>query len=301
MGYADGRTISAGGQRIVSSPGVTSHQSYLPGVDGLRCLAVFAVLLFHAHLFEAGWAGVWLFFAISGFVITRSLRAIVELGLPPSEILRRFYLKRSFRILPLYLASIFVFSLVILAFSSDWREKLNHLLYLLTFTYNFYRLGSGYVHNAFFGHFWSLSVEEQFYFTYPVLLIFLGAARLRYALAAALIVFPIVRLIVSSTYGDLAPQAHVVDVTAWRGNALYQLGVSQFDAFAVGALIALNEARIRTANLVLPVVASIAAMSLALYAAVYGPLFGGLEEAFRVNIYGDYAEVWLYSVLNFTS
>jgi peptidoglycan/LPS O-acetylase OafA/YrhL len=275
-----------------------SQGTYLPEVDGLRCLAVLAVVLFHTGIFRTGWIGVWLFFVISGFVITRSLLADVQRGMSAKAMLRRFYLRRSFRILPLYLGSILVFTLVIVAFSSDREQKLHDLPFLLTFTYNFYRLRSGYVNNDFFSHFWSLSVEEQFYLVYPALLIVLGVLRLRYLLAAALVIVPAIRLIVSLIYGAITPEEVDVDPAAWRGNAVYQFGLTQFDAFAIGALIALNEARIRTSAFALPIAAGVAAASIALYAAFYLPIFGGLKQAFHVNIDGHYAEVWLYSVLD---
>jgi hypothetical protein len=63
-------------------------------------------------------------------------------------------------------------------------------------------------------------------------------------------------------------------------------------------LIAVNEARIRTSAFALPVAVGIAAASLALCAAFYLPIFGGLKQAFHVNIDGHYAEIWLYSVLD---
>jgi len=274
------------------------RQSHVPGIDGLRCLAVAAVILFHAHVFRVGWAGVWLFFVISGFVITRSLHADIAAGLPASEVFRQFYLKRSFRILPLYLGAVLVFSLMISSFSADRGEKLQHLPYLLTFTYNFYRLGSAYIHNDYFGHFWSLSVEEQFYLVYPTLLILLGATRLSRALLIGLIAVPLIRLIVSLAYGAATPAAAIPDLAAWRGNAVYQLSIAQFDAFACGALIALNETRIRAARFALPAIAGLALTALIIYAALYGALFGGPAEAFRVNLYGYYGEIWLYSVVD---
>ncbi len=275
-----------------------ARQSHVPGVDGLRCFAVLAVMLFHVGMSKTGWAGVWLFFVISGFVITRSLMANAALGLPAKELFRRFYLKRSFRILPLYLGSISAFTLVILSFASERGEKLDHLPWLLTFTYNFYRLDSDYVPNDFFGHFWSLSVEEQFYFVYPALLVLLGIARLRYALIAALVAAPLIRLMVSLIYGAITPEELDVNRAFWRGNAVYQFGLTQFDAFAIGALIALNERRIRASDHAFPAVASVALGALAIYAAIYLPVFGGIKWAFHVNIDGHYAQVWLYSVLD---
>jgi peptidoglycan/LPS O-acetylase OafA/YrhL len=287
-----------GAKRDAAAAATVPLQSYVPGIDGLRCVAVLAVLLFHGGISPTGWVGVWLFFVISGFVITRSLLASAELGLSPQEVLRQFYLKRAFRILPLYLGAILIFTLVILVFSRNRDEKLEHLPYLLTFTYNFYRLDSNYVNNDFFSHFWSLSVEEQFYFVYPALLIVLGVLRLRRVLVAALVVVPLVRLIVGVIYGVITPEETDVDRALWRGNAVYQFGLTQFDAFAIGGLIALNEARIRSSDWALPVVASLAVASLAAYAAVYLPMLGGIKHAFHVNMDGHYAEVWLYSVLD---
>jgi peptidoglycan/LPS O-acetylase OafA/YrhL len=289
------------GQRIARAAEAAAPHGYVAGVDGLRCLAILSVLLFHGGIFRTGWVGVWLFFVISGFVITRTLLADAERGLPAKAMFRRFYLKRAFRILPLYLGAILVSTLAIVAFSSDRGEKLEHLPFLLTFTYNFYRLESDYVNNDYFSHFWSLSVEEQFYLVYPALLICLGVVRLRYVLVTALAVVPVIRLIVSQIYGVITPEEIDVDRAVWRGNAVYQFGITQFDAFAIGGLIALNEARIRRRDFVLPVVAGLAVASLALYAAVYLPVFGGLKQAFHVNIDGHYAEVWLYSVLDLTA
>jgi peptidoglycan/LPS O-acetylase OafA/YrhL len=286
---------------MARAEGAAAPHGYVAGVDGLRCLAILSVLLFHGGIWRNGWIGVWLFFVISGFVITRTLLADAERGLPAKAMFRRFYLKRAFRILPLYLGAIVVFTLAIVAFSSDRAEKLEHLPFLLTFTYNFYRLDSDYVNNDYFSHFWSLSVEEQFYLIYPTLLICLGVLRLRYVLMTALVVVPVIRLIVSQIFGVITPEEIDIDRAMWRGNAVYQFGITQFDAFAIGGLIALNEARIRRRDFVLPVVAGLAAASLTLYATIYLPIFGGLKEAFHVNIDGHYAEVWLYSVLDLTA
>ncbi|HEX3500190.1 MAG TPA: hypothetical protein VHT04_12790, partial [Stellaceae bacterium] len=80
-----------GVQRSASAADAASYRSYVPGVDGLRCLAILAVLLFHAGLMRTGWVGVWLFFVVSGFVITRSILADAELDLPAAARFRRFY------------------------------------------------------------------------------------------------------------------------------------------------------------------------------------------------------------------
>jgi peptidoglycan/LPS O-acetylase OafA/YrhL len=105
-------------------------------------------------------------------------------------------------------------------------------------------------------------------------------------------------LMVSVVYGAITPEELDVNRAFWRGNAVYQFGLTQFDAFAIGALIALNERRIRASDHAFPAVASVALGALAIYAAIYLPVFGGIKWAFHVNIDGHYAQVWLYSVLD---
>lgn len=285
------------------------QNSYVPGVDGLRFVAVFSVLLFHAELFSAGWGGVWLFFVISGFVITRSLLDESKAALGARRILAHFYLKRAFRILPLYLAAVAAFSLI--CFVVTWfqppqivlsRNSLvytDHLPYLLTFTYNFYRMDSSYLPSSFFSHFWSLSVEEQFYLFYPILLIGLSIARLPRALLVGLVIFPCVRLLIGMIYADSSVGLDSLEVMPERaGNAVYQFSFGHFDAFAAGALVALYETRIRASKRVLTFLALVSLFAICTYLFIYVRLLGGFWKALAVNIYGYHAEVWLYSVLN---
>jgi peptidoglycan/LPS O-acetylase OafA/YrhL len=153
--------------------GPTPHQ---PQLDGLRFLAFLAVFFHHAWPVNCrwGWAGVQFFFALSGFLITRIL-VRAESGDLGAD-LRRFYLRRTLRIFPLY------YALVVFMASTG---QIDNLGYLLTYTYNI----RGYFTRSLsevFGHFWTLSVEEQFYVLYPLILLFTPARR-RIAMVLVLI------------------------------------------------------------------------------------------------------------------
>ena len=145
-------------------------------VDGLRFLAFFAVFLYHfkEEACPWGWVGLQFFFTLSGFLITRIL-VKAESGAVSAD-LRRFYVRRTLRIFPLYYA---IVALVALA----GREA--DFVGLWTFTYNmrayFARNLSGEM-----GHFWTLCVEEQFYLIWPPILL-LTPPRLRLAVVSALI------------------------------------------------------------------------------------------------------------------
>ncbi len=158
--------------------------SYVPAVDGLRALAVAGVIVHHLGMFgfasDIGWAGVWLFFVISGFVITNSVDGVAYRGQSFSRKLSIFWARRVRRIRPLYLLMIGVGTIIVLTVPG-LRYQVEQLPYLLTFTYNFHRLSPDYSHTKLFGHYWSLSVEEQFYLLFP-LIYFSVAGRARVAI-----------------------------------------------------------------------------------------------------------------------
>lgn len=142
------------------------------GLDHLRALAIIVVFLFHYSLFPhpdwltevaaPGWAGVDLFFVLSGFLICNQLyREFTQNG---SIQLKLFFTKRAFRILPPYLATLTLYFLMP-AFRE--REALPPLWKFLTFTQN---IGLDVVNKGTFSHAWSLCIEEQFYLTLPLLL-----------------------------------------------------------------------------------------------------------------------------------
>jgi len=172
------RRIARGKRRgyhfqALSSP-VNSH-SYRPDVDGLRALAVVAVILFHAGLgFPGGYAGVDVFFVISGFLITRLILRDLEKG---RFSMLNFWERRARRILP---ALVFVVICALAAgyflmMPEEYAAMARSVLALAVFSSNFLF----YRENGYFApvseakpllHTWSLSVEEQFYLLIPVFL-----------------------------------------------------------------------------------------------------------------------------------
>ncbi|WP_435011541.1 acyltransferase family protein [Tundrisphaera lichenicola] len=164
------------GGRAGDQSGPALATPHRPQVDGLRFLAFLAVFVHHARpeICPWGWAGVQFFFALSGFLITRILIR-GESGEIGSD-LRRYYIRRTLRIFPLY------YALVLFA---AFISRGDDLGWFLTFTYNVrvYLTGDW---DMVMGHFWTLCVEEQFYLLYPLALLFTPARR-RVALIVGLI------------------------------------------------------------------------------------------------------------------
>jgi peptidoglycan/LPS O-acetylase OafA/YrhL len=157
-------------------------QNKYKGLDHLRALAILLVLLYHyCKLFphpewteilgSFGWVGVDLFFVLSGFLIASQLfEGIKENN---SVNLREFYFKRFFRIIPAYLAVVFLYFAVPIF---KEREGLAPLWKYLTFTQN---LGLDLKTQRAFSHAWSLCIEEQFYLLFPLILFGLTFIRKR--------------------------------------------------------------------------------------------------------------------------
>ena len=157
---------------------------YRPEVDGLRAIAVFAVILYHAQItildhqpFKGGFIGVDIFFVISGYLITSII--LKELLITGSFSFRNFYERRVRRILPILLFIMLVsFPLAWFYLIPDHFEDYSRsILYSLGFSSNFYFYTSGQQYGAIDGslkpflHTWSLSVEEQFYILFPITLL----------------------------------------------------------------------------------------------------------------------------------
>ena len=140
---------------------------YFGSLDGLRAIAILAVIWHHGPGQAAGWRllrsghqGVQLFFAISGFLITTLL--LRELESTGGISLRRFYARRSLRIFPLYYTVLALYMALMGASGREAAAFWHNLGYFLTYTANWFVSAK-----AVFGFGWSLATEEQFYCMWP--------------------------------------------------------------------------------------------------------------------------------------
>ena len=145
-------------------------------IDSLRALAMTMVIAQHCKLLPFGWTGVWLFYVISGFVISRNFIA-ERATFKPASLFHylSFVTRRMFRIIPPYAAYVIICLLVIrlLGYPEQYRE----LPYLTTFTFNWRMIFSVEPQFSAFGHLWTISVEEQFYVLFPILILLLNRDR----------------------------------------------------------------------------------------------------------------------------
>ena len=167
--------------------------NYRPDIDGLRAVAVLAVIVFHLNenWLPSGFLGVDIFFVISGFLITT---IIYQEILTQRFSFIHFYQRRAKRILP-----VFAFVILITSLLSFWLflpEDLNRYLHSVRYAWLF---GS----NLYFAqqadyfdisisekpllHIWSLSVEEQFYFAFPFVLYFIYKINHKYIFKTILV------------------------------------------------------------------------------------------------------------------
>ena len=159
------------------------QSSYRPEIDGLRAFAVVAVIInhFNKDILPCGYLGVDIFFVISGYVITSSLseRESKDFG----EFLSGFYERRIKRLVPALVVYVAVTSILICMFNPEPRLALKtgitslfglSNLYLFKQSTNYFAQSTEL--NSFI-HTWSLGVEEQFYFLFPVLVWFTGFGR----------------------------------------------------------------------------------------------------------------------------
>lgn len=211
----------------------------VPALDGVRGLAIVLVLINNvypnrpplsafdynvAHLANCGWIGVDLFFVLSGFLIT----GILYDTKGGTHFFRTFYLRRILRIFPLYYGTLFCVYFVFPHFMHQEQQTKYLLSRQAPFEWTYFA-NLGYVLRGYppFStvQFWSLAVEEQFYFVWPFLVFFLTRKRLMTVCCAGLVLALALRI-------------------AWLTNggtasAMYMLTPFHADGLAVGALIAL--------------------------------------------------------------
>ena len=174
MSAAAGHTLLDGSR---AQPGGTGR---IPSLDGLRAIAVAAVMLFHTagSPFAGGYLGVDIFFVLSGFLIAGIL--VDQWHRAAGIALTEFWLRRARRLAPALLLLLLTLAVARLAVAqtSTWQWRAE-LFAALTYTTNWFEIVSGADYFAAFGvqspllHTWSLAIEEQFYLLFAVALLFL--------------------------------------------------------------------------------------------------------------------------------
>jgi peptidoglycan/LPS O-acetylase OafA/YrhL/lysophospholipase L1-like esterase len=161
------------------APAHPPRLGYIPALDGLRALAVIAVLLYHGDQdwIPGGFLGVDVFFVISGYLITCLL--LSDWQQHGRVGLKRFWFRRARRLLPALFAMIFVVSIYAILFLPDVVSQLRgEVIAALFYVENWFLIfrDLSYFQSAgrppLLQHVWSLAVEEQFYLLWPLILVF---------------------------------------------------------------------------------------------------------------------------------
>ncbi|MCY0387651.1 acyltransferase [Robbsia sp. Bb-Pol-6] len=220
----------------------------IASLDGLRGWAVAMVFIGHAERtvpggysgiltplkwFSAGDLGVHLFFVLSGFIITRLL--LGEFAKTGRIDLANFYLRRTRRIFPAFYIYLIIIGTVgaIGYLSIDSRQMLVATFYLWNYAGI---LGLDSLSKAspdgiwYLGHFWTLSLEEQFYWFWPALFIFMMKFRRTWVLTALIVIVPSIRIVSYFMFPAVRGQL----------NTMFHTGI---DSILVGCLFAIHQER----------------------------------------------------------
>jgi len=254
--------------------------AYQPALDGVRALAVLAVLLFHGEVagFGGGYLGVSVFFTLSGFLITSLLAAETEVK--GSVGLGAFYSRRARRLLP---ASVLLVVLVMIAsIVTDWFDAVAdlraHIIGSLLQVANWVFLASDGSYQELLQqaagaaspleHYWSLAIEEQFYWLWP--LAFVGLWKLGRTPRGRLVLLGVV----TAAFVVVAP----VIAAVWGSDAAYWASPARAAEILLGAFLALALAG-RTVSprlwVLAPVALAILAICVVTFPTAGGPAYSG--------------------------
>ena len=205
------------------------NEGYIKSLDGLRAIAILLVMAFHAELIGFGWMGVQLFFVLSGFLITGILWREKDKNTTTGFKLKKFWVRRSLRIFPLYFGYLaFLGITYLVAGFPAYYEK--YIPYLATYTFNYTRLLDGWEGNPLFTHLWSLSIEEQFYLFFPLLVLLAPRRIIPVLMISVVVLVPLVRFFLFDYFLSKADSDAAADAVYWHTAA-------HLDAFFMGGLI----------------------------------------------------------------
>jgi peptidoglycan/LPS O-acetylase OafA/YrhL len=216
--------------------------SRIPELDGMRGLAILLVMMVHiipynpvqidypgekyiASLASMGWAGVDIFFVLSGFLIT-SILLRTKNG---DGYFKKFYVRRILRIFPLYYVTITIVFIVAPLFNSTLKTEVLanipwYYLYIVNWGFAFNRLTD----SLGIGLTWSLAIEEQFYLVWPLVVYYLNSKKLAFLSVILILSSLIIRVGLFSYNGNLFDYSEF----------FYHATFTRFDSLILGALIA---------------------------------------------------------------
>lgn len=200
----------------------------LPALDGVRAIAVLAVVALHAGVLSWGWLGVDLFFTLSGFLITGILLDARDAGCSGwATYAKPFYMRRLLRIVPLAWVFLAILFLVAPALRIVRPVPFAEQIWYWAFLSNAW-LGFRSATAWMAAHFWSLAVEEQFYLVWPWLVLALPRPWLVRTLKTLLVLAIVARIVI--VFMHLPPQI---------GHTYENFTVTRMDGLVAGSLVAL--------------------------------------------------------------
>lgn len=211
------------------------NRIYLPELDGLRFFAFLLVFIHHHSLFARipylsilhtnGWIGVDLFFALSAFLFTKLL--IAECNKTKTISFKKFYMRRIFRIWPIYFLFI-AFSVALYIFSTG--SIVNNIgiriIGLFTFSDNIMSALYGYNPMPYIAHLWTITFEEQFYILIPIIILLIVRSSVKTKLIFLVSVFVLFNLIRFALIANKVPHP-----------AIWVLPITHFESIVLGIAI----------------------------------------------------------------
>lgn len=271
-----------------------TQPNYIKSLDGIRAIAILLVMAFHFGIIRFGWMGVQLFFVLSGFLISSILLKEKERPAPLPQRLKKFWIRRSLRIFPLYYIYLTVFVIICL-FTAFPPGYFHDLRYLYSYTFNLTRIANSWHESPVYTHFWSLCVEEQFYLFFPFVIFLLSRSSLRALLVAVLIAGPVFRW----SFGNYLAQSGKTTFEIF--DVIYWFPFSHLDAFFTGMAIPLLSLKDRIKR---PEWLFALGCALALFAGLTNYFTESHGHSLPTSMgynFGDinsYQHVWYYTVLN---
>lgn len=275
--------------------GAADSQGHCAEIDSLRAAAMIAVVAMHSRLAPMGWTGVWLFFVISGYVVTLSI--LRDKGrIEPRAALTGFFQRRIGRILPVY--CFYVMGGLALAFVDGESLLWPTIASLFGFYHNI-AMASGFGELPYWpvGHLWTVALEMQFYLVYGTIACLTGISAMRRTLVGFLVAAPLARWIAGLVLAGADPER--ASFLVYSGSGLH------FDSFAMGCLLAIAQTRITMIRLAHPL-AVLGGTAIAGYAAAYVAVNVLVRQRYGIEVvtdivsgvpFGEGRHIVLYSAL----